>query len=245
MRQIQDEYSKLIYGGDVRPPSRIAFIGPSSVTLQIKNIAPVGAYKMPSIRKNYSVTDKADGLRKLLFISTGGKMYLIDPLLNVQFTGLVVDIKAFHNTLLDGEHVLHDKNGAFINLYLAFDIYFLKGESVRERSFYTSNKEHADKSRHSEMLKYIANMDAKPILKSAKSPLAVQCKRFYFDDEKCIRTNFCAMQTMLGKRIQVCNRWSHFHTLQYRSWWNRTRTGWSSRSEIHMGAFIQMEAAAV
>jgi hypothetical protein len=111
-------------------------------------------------------------------------MYLIDPLLNVQFTGLVVDIKAFHNTLLDGEHVLHDKNGAFINLYLAFDIYFLKGESVRERSFYTSNKEHADKSRHSEMLKYIANMDAKPILKSAKSPLAVQCKRFYFDDEE-------------------------------------------------------------
>jgi hypothetical protein len=182
MRQVQDEYSKLIYGGDVRPPSRIAFIGPASVTLQIKNIAPVGAYKMPSIRKNYSVTDKADGLRKLLFVSTTGKMYLIDPLLNVQFTGLVVDIKAFHNTLLDGEHVLHDKNGAFINLYLAFDIYFLKGESVRERSFYTSNKEHMDKSRHSEMLKYIANMDAKPILKSAKSSLTVQPKRFYFDD---------------------------------------------------------------
>ena len=182
MRQVQDEYSKLIYGGDVRPPSRIAFIGPSSVTLQIKNIAPVGAYKMPSIRKNYSVTDKADGLRKLLFVSTSGKMYLIDPLLNVQFTGLVVDIKAFHNTLFDGEHVLHDKNGAFINLYLAFDIYFLKGESVRERSFYTSNKEHMDKSRHSEMLKYIANMDAKPVLKSAKSPIIVQAKRFYFDN---------------------------------------------------------------
>jgi hypothetical protein len=182
MRQVQDEYSKLIYGGDVRPPSRIAFIGPSSITLQIKNIAPVGAYKMPSIRKNYSVTDKADGLRKLLFVSTDGKMYLIDPLLNVQFTGLVVDIKAFHNTLLDGEHVLHDKNGAFINLYLAFDIYFLKGESVRERSFYTSSKEHADKSRHSEMLKYIATMDAKSVLKSAKSSLTVQPKRFYFDD---------------------------------------------------------------
>ena len=182
MRQVQDEYSKLIYGGDVRPPSRIAFIGPSSITLQIKNIAPAGAYKMPSIRKNYSVTDKADGLRKLLFISSGGKMYLIDPLLNVQFTGLVVDIKAFHNTLFDGEHVLHDKGGAFINLYLAFDIYFLKGESVRERSFYTTSKEHADKSRHSEMLKYIANMDAKPVLKNGKSVVTVQPKRFYFDD---------------------------------------------------------------
>ena len=182
MRRVQDEYSKLIYGGDVRPPSRIAFIGPSSVTLQIKNIAPAGAYKMPSIRKNYSVTDKADGLRKLLFVSNSGKMYLIDPLLNVQFTGLVVEIKAFHNTLFDGEHVLHDKGGDFINLYLAFDIYFLKGESVRERSFYTSNKEHTDKSRHSEMLKYIANMDASPVLKNTKSSLKVQPKRFYFDD---------------------------------------------------------------
>jgi hypothetical protein len=183
MRQIQDEYSKLIYSGDVRPPSRVAFIGPASVTLQIKNIAPVGKYKMPSIRKNYSVTDKADGLRKLLFVSSGGKIYLIDPLLNVQFTGLVTEIKAFHNTLLDGEHVLHDKNGGFINLYLAFDIYFIKGESVRERSFYTSSKEHADKSRHSEMLKYIANVDAKPILKSAQNPLEFKAKRFYFDDD--------------------------------------------------------------
>ena len=41
-------------------------------------------------------------------------------------TGASFDIKAFHNTLFDGEHVLHDKGGAFINLYLAFDIYFLK-----------------------------------------------------------------------------------------------------------------------
>ena len=112
MRQIQDEYSKLIYSGDVRPPSRVAFIGPASVTLQIKNIAPAGKYNMPSIRKNYSVTDKADGLRKLLFVSNSGKIYLIDPLLNVQFTGLVTEIKAFHNTLLDGEHVLHDKMAA-------------------------------------------------------------------------------------------------------------------------------------
>ena len=182
IRKIQDEYSKLIYSGDVRPPSRLAFIGPASVTLQIKNIAPVGKYKMPSIRTNYSVTDKADGLRKLLFVSNSGKIYLIDSLMNVQFTGLITEIKAFHNTLLDGEHVLHDKSGSFINLYLAFDIYFIKGESVRERSFYTSSKEHADKSRHSEMLKYISNVDANPILKGVKNPLVIQSKRFYFDD---------------------------------------------------------------
>ena len=181
-RQVLDEYSKLIYRGDVKLPSRLAFIGPSSVTLQIKNIAPAGMYKMPSIRKNYSVTDKADGLRKLLYISNKGRIYLIDPLMNVQFTGLEAEIKAFHNTLIDGEHVLHDKDGNFINLYLAFDIYFMKGESVRERSFYTSSKEHADKSRYSEMMKYIGSIDAKPIIKVVQNPFTIQAKRFYFDD---------------------------------------------------------------
>ena len=180
-RGVLDEYSKLIYG-DVRPPSRLAFVGPSSVTLQIKNIAPAGLYKMPSIRKNYSVTDKADGLRKLLYVSNKGRIYLIDPLMNVQFTGLEAEIKAFHNTLIDGEHVLHDKDGNFINLYLAFDIYFIKGEGVRERSFYTSSKEHADKSRYSEMVKYVGSIDAKPVIKVVQNPFVIQAKRFYFDD---------------------------------------------------------------
>ena len=180
-RSVLDEYSKLIYG-DVRPPSRLAFVGPSSVTLQIKNIAPAGLYKMPSIRKNYSVTDKADGLRKLLYVSNKGRIYLIDPLMNVQFTGLEAEIKAFHNTLIDGEHVLHDKDGNFINLYLAFDIYFIKGEGVRERSFYTSSKEHADKSRYSEMVKYVASIDAKSVIKVVQNPFVIQAKRFYFDD---------------------------------------------------------------
>ena len=181
-RQVLDEYSKLIYRGEVKPPSRLAFVGPSSVTLQIKNIAPAGMYKMPSIRTNYSVTDKADGLRKLLYVSNKGRIYLIDPLMNVQFTGLEAEIKAFHNTLIDGEHVLHDKDGNFINLYLAFDIYFMKGESVRERSFYTSSKEHADKSRYLEMVKYIGSLDAKSIIKVVQNPFAIQAKRFYFDD---------------------------------------------------------------
>jgi len=181
-RDVLDEYSKLIYGGESRPPSRLAFIGPFSVTLQIKNIAPAGLYKMPSIRKNYSVTDKADGLRKLLYVSKKGRIYLIDPLMNVQFTGLEAEIKAFHSTLIDGEHVLHDKDGNFINLYLAFDIYFIKGEGIRERSFYTSSKEHADKSRHSEMVKYVGSIDAKPIIKGTQNPFVIQVKRFYFDD---------------------------------------------------------------
>ena len=41
----------------------------------------------PNINKPYTVTDKADGDRKLLYIANDGKMYLIDTNMKVQFTG--------------------------------------------------------------------------------------------------------------------------------------------------------------
>ena len=43
--------------------------------------------------------------------------------------------KTLFGSLLDGEHVLHNKSGAFINLYAAFDIYYVAGKSVREKAF--------------------------------------------------------------------------------------------------------------
>jgi SAM-dependent methyltransferase len=39
------------------------------------------------------------------------------------------------NTLLDGEHILYNKDRKFINLYTAFDIYALKGENLRGKAF--------------------------------------------------------------------------------------------------------------
>ena len=40
-----------------------------------------------------------------------------------------------YNSLLDGEHVLHNKDGKFINLFLAFDIYFNHKVDVRSLPF--------------------------------------------------------------------------------------------------------------
>ena len=47
---------------------------------------------MPNINKPYTVTDKADGERKLLFISNVGKIYLIDTNMKIQFTGMLQNI---------------------------------------------------------------------------------------------------------------------------------------------------------
>ena len=102
------------------------FIGPSSISLEQKNIMPIDIdSSVPNINRPYTVTDKADGERKLLFISKVGKIYLIDTNMRVQFTGSVTKHKSSCNTIIDGEHVLNDKVGNFINLFLCFDIYFL------------------------------------------------------------------------------------------------------------------------
>lgn len=114
------------------------FIGPCSYTLQMHNIRPIDPdSKVPNIRMNYSVTEKADGQRKLLFVAPKtGNVYLIDMNMNIQFTGAVSLNTKLHNTLIDGEHILHNKSGDFINLFLAFDVYFVHKADVRSRLFF-------------------------------------------------------------------------------------------------------------
>lgn len=121
------------------------FIGPSSVTLQKFNVADIdiSGYdetSKPNIRFNYTVTEKADGQRKMLFVNRLGRLYLIDTAMNVQFTGAVCTDDRLHHTLIDGEHILHDKSGRFINLYAAFDIYYIHKIDIRHLAFATNDR---------------------------------------------------------------------------------------------------------
>ena len=112
------------------------FIGPSSYTLQVLNIAPLNdECSIPNIRNNYTVTDKADGMRKMLYICPQGRIYLLNTNMNFEFTGAVSREERLHNTLIDGEHIIHNKNGEYINLFAAFDIYFINGRDVRKNAF--------------------------------------------------------------------------------------------------------------
>jgi len=113
------------------------FVGPSSYTLQLENVMPVNSDSLvPNIRVNYTVTDKADGDRKLLYVAPDtGKIYLINTNMSIQFTGAVTRNKDLFNTLIDGEHILYNKERQFINLYTAFDIYYIRGENVRMKPF--------------------------------------------------------------------------------------------------------------
>jgi len=114
------------------------FIGPSSYTLQVLNIAPINDdCSIPNIRKSYTVTDKADGMRKMLYICPTGRLYLVNTNMNFEFTGAVSREERIYNTLIDGEHIVHNKKGEYINLFAAFDIYFINGRDVRRSEFVT------------------------------------------------------------------------------------------------------------
>ena len=124
------------------------FVGPSSYTLQILNIAPINEdCTTPNIRNHYSVTDKADGMRKMLYVAPNGRIYLINTNMDFEFTGAVSREEKIYNTLVDGEHILHNKRGDYINLFAAFDIYFLNGSDVRHNAFINLAVEEQDVAR--------------------------------------------------------------------------------------------------
>lgn len=135
---VLNSYMKMIHGDDFqnrRVYSR-DFIGPQSFTLQIENIMVENeGANIPNIRRNYTVTDKADGERRMLFVSTNGRIYMIDSNMNVIFTGALCSDKTLYNSLIDGEYIKYDKRGNPIHLFAAFDIYYYNNKSLRELGF--------------------------------------------------------------------------------------------------------------
>ena len=172
-KSVLESYMRLIWKDEQEPGKYITsknFIGPNSITLQIINIAQVDENSNePNIRKDFVVTEKADGDRHLMYISFEGKIYLINTNMDVIFTGAKTDNTECFNSLIDGELISHDKNGKFINLYAAFDIYFVKKQDIRAYTFMLLESE-ADpfKSRY-QILKYVEkNLNAVSILKNIK-----------------------------------------------------------------------------
>jgi hypothetical protein len=179
---VKEAYGKLIWGKDYNESKTIDFIGPSSFTLELRNIRPMNPdATVPNIRENYTVTDKADGDRKMLFISPNGKIYLISSNMDIQFTGTVSKNKDIWNTLLDGEHILFDKKKKFINLYAAFDIYYIGGEDIRSKGF---SPQHPDAVFTDFRLPILETIIAKiyavsVVNETAPIPLKITKKQFY------------------------------------------------------------------
>lgn len=177
------------------------FIGPSSITLQLENVMPIDPNsKVPNIRRDFVVTEKADGLRHLLYIGAtdtaeAGKMYLINGSMTVIFTGARTNNRALWGSLLDGELILHTKGGEWLNLFAAFDIYYLKGVDVRALPFVqlagADTGASGDKGAAAAATAYRYHL-LKTVVESANmvnvvesmkkinvAPIRLECKRFY------------------------------------------------------------------
>ncbi len=159
------------------------FVGPSPISLQLENIQPLEANSSPyNIRKNYTVTEKADGIRKLLYVSREkeGKVYLIDQNMNVQYTGLKVksDKREMMGSLFDGEHIINNKLGEFYNVFACFDVYMIGGKDVRSLPFYEAGNTNV---RHAIMTKSIKELGDSYEKKSVTA-VKITTKRFFIGE---------------------------------------------------------------
>lgn len=120
-------------GGD--QDSGAFFFAPKPVTMEKMHIVdPSIGYGIMSIQQGYTVTEKADGERYLMYVHTDGYAYLINNTLDVKATGVKVLATRLASTLIDGEYISSDKrtDSKDCDLFMAFDIYFLNGESVMD-----------------------------------------------------------------------------------------------------------------
>jgi hypothetical protein len=140
--RVREEYMALLWSKEERDKIRTIgnkyFMGPQSITLQLEHIgenSDADSTKDNNIRTNYVVTDKADGMRHLLFVNGKGNIYLIRTNMSIVFTGARTKNEQLFQSILDGELITHDKNGNYIQWLAAFDIYYFHKRDVRALPF--------------------------------------------------------------------------------------------------------------
>ena len=171
------------------------FNGPMNISLTTQDVLEKNYedYKNSvSIRKGYSVTDKADGERNLLIILKDGDMYLLNRKnflrkLNAKCVPLA-------SSIFDTEYLMKNKLGENINLIMLFDVYFVNGEDVRGRILNRTEEEMkkgiVEKSRYEIIIENMEHFE-KNLDMVASNTLEVVRKKFYFgdDDEYNTETN--------------------------------------------------------
>jgi SAM-dependent methyltransferase len=159
---------------------RSLFLTYAPVTLERPNLRP-SILGTTSVLNDYTVTEKADGERMLLYVDTKGRMFMIDNRMNVRSIG--EGRCAIHSCLIDGEYVRRDKFGETLNVYAAFDVYFVKGNDVRSEVLIPNRVEHLK-----EVAKAIAEVRGLSVSVRAKKffhgeDLFTMARKCYVDNE--------------------------------------------------------------
>ena len=157
------------------------FVGPQPVTLERKNLLEPGL-GIVSIKQNYTVTEKADGERYLMYVNHDGKCYLINNRLTIKFTGIKLNRTV--NSLFDGEFITTDKFGKKTQMFGIFDVYYYNSNDVRGYPLVNDGKsgydkiDNSDKSRYN-IMKQFANQHASTF---ENNGMILFAKEFKFGD---------------------------------------------------------------
>ena len=181
------------------------FQGPHNINLEIKHILEkkYSDYEgNNTIRRDYTVTDKADGERNLLIILENGDMYLMNRKNTVKKLG--ANCKPLSNSIFDCEYILKDKEERNINLLMIFDAYFINNKDIRGRIFNRSNEEKmsgsVDESRYEiieESLTHIENN----LIKLKGNNIDIKSKKFYYSDNNSYSEEINTIITDLENKI--------------------------------------------
>ena len=167
------------------------FVGPNSVALQIEHICEPDEQShkeylnsVESIQQNYTVTEKADGERCILYVAGDGKVYMISRTLKVIFTGSQTKAKSCFHSIVDGEFIFYGKNRARLFQFSAFDIYFIGGRKEGERNiralpFLDVNPDHLE-TRYQMLKEFQNHFVLEPVTKGSKCDFRFQVKDFLY-----------------------------------------------------------------
>jgi SAM-dependent methyltransferase len=118
---------------DKKPP----LLTPKPFTLERMNMLKPSDYEhgygITTILSEYTVTEKADGERLLMYINGRGEVYLINNTHQVIDTGLKSPSELY-NSLIDGEYITCNKrkDNASVGLYASFDMYYYNGTKITQ-----------------------------------------------------------------------------------------------------------------
>jgi len=100
-------------------------VGPKPVSIELKNVCVPPLMGTPNIRNDYTVTEKTDGERHLMYIDPLGAVYLFNNRFDIM--PLNVKLNKYKNSIFDGEWVVDQ------SMFAIFDAYYVNGNDTRGR----------------------------------------------------------------------------------------------------------------